>query len=677
MRILKRLAFFLVLVAGVSVLGPDHSGKSLASDEPAATEVWARHILLETEAAALEVIRQFNAGTDFAKLARQHSTGPSADSGGDLGYFGREQMVPEFEKAAFALGVGEISAPVKSQFGWHVILVEDKRLASATPEPQRNFAEAGEIAQSSQAKQSESDPVPLQRVLFDPAILAENLNDIALTAFADLPPQFGAVQEPSFSEVVELEGGLIYQQVSFSMDQGELESGLEFRVFDTPQDAADERIEALVTREIRNLGRYTESDLSFGSGDEGINFDASCAHQPLEDGELVTQLRCTLHPPGSQVLITAYSYGTEIISDPEDLSQFELGRSSLMIDVLGAIAPAFGELRRIEATMRDEGGVALRPPGGWVLDPSALTQFLLTIGIEAIADSTSLIGQPGVTVFDDVISVADRELGLTAKILVPMDGSEAQAGVEFWVFQNPAQAKQEEAFDNTLYTPESVEADGSATVDTSLFSRQVVGNDRSWSYSNVTCATRPADNGVRPRELRCSYLPQDRQVAIVAYIYGVDIADATARDELEDTAFELIQLGLATLLDGEEPLLAGRSVDDDVPPVPVGGDQADLDSLAVLPVDAALVGNWQLYVPVGPSLVRLQFDIRADGTYSFWSDDPTINPHNGELSAEAGSWTLSSSTWQDGGSYEVPNQNTAIITGKLGPAAWSRIDAVN
>lgn len=90
-------------------------------------EVRARHILVKSEAEAKALIKQLKGGADFLKLAKKNSTGPSADSGGDLGYFARGQMVKPFEDAAFALKPGEISGPVQTEFGWHVIKVEDKR----------------------------------------------------------------------------------------------------------------------------------------------------------------------------------------------------------------------------------------------------------------------------------------------------------------------------------------------------------------------------------------------------------------------------------------------------------------------------------------------------------------------------------------------------------------------
>lgn len=86
----------------------------------------ARHILVNTEEEAKAIKAQLDAGADFAALAKEKSTEPGAkESGGDLGTFGRGRMVPEFENAAFALKKNEISAPVKTQFGWHVIQVLD------------------------------------------------------------------------------------------------------------------------------------------------------------------------------------------------------------------------------------------------------------------------------------------------------------------------------------------------------------------------------------------------------------------------------------------------------------------------------------------------------------------------------------------------------------------------
>ena len=100
--------------------------ESVAQNKPVA-EVHARHILVESEDKAKEVLAKLKAGGDFAALAKAESKDPGAADGGDLGYFTQEQMVPEFAEVAFKMEKGALSEPVKTQFGWHIIKVEDKR----------------------------------------------------------------------------------------------------------------------------------------------------------------------------------------------------------------------------------------------------------------------------------------------------------------------------------------------------------------------------------------------------------------------------------------------------------------------------------------------------------------------------------------------------------------------
>jgi peptidyl-prolyl cis-trans isomerase C len=91
-------------------------------------EVQARHILVDSEEKAKELAEKVAKGGDFAALAKENSKDPgSKDDGGMLGFFGRGQMVPQFEEAAYRLKKGEISAPIKSQFGYHIIKLEDRR----------------------------------------------------------------------------------------------------------------------------------------------------------------------------------------------------------------------------------------------------------------------------------------------------------------------------------------------------------------------------------------------------------------------------------------------------------------------------------------------------------------------------------------------------------------------
>lgn len=91
------------------------------------TEYRARHILVKNEEDAHDIVERLNRGSDFAELAKEKSTGPSGAQGGDLGYFTKGRMVPEFEEAAIKLKKGDVSDPVKTQFGWHVIKLEDVR----------------------------------------------------------------------------------------------------------------------------------------------------------------------------------------------------------------------------------------------------------------------------------------------------------------------------------------------------------------------------------------------------------------------------------------------------------------------------------------------------------------------------------------------------------------------
>ncbi len=101
------------------------------ADATPATEYNANHILVETEDEAKALIAELEGGADFETLAKEHSTGPSGPNGGALGWFGLGMMVPEFEQAVVTLEPGAISGPVQTQFGWHVIKLNETRLAEA------------------------------------------------------------------------------------------------------------------------------------------------------------------------------------------------------------------------------------------------------------------------------------------------------------------------------------------------------------------------------------------------------------------------------------------------------------------------------------------------------------------------------------------------------------------
>jgi foldase protein PrsA len=125
-------------------------------------QVRARHILVADLKTADEVEAKLKAGGDFAALAKQYSTDPSTkDKGGELGFFGKGQMVPSFQAAAFSSPVGTITAPVKSPFGYHIIQVEEKK-----PATKATLANAHDqiVAQLKQQQQSQQIPVFLQQL---------------------------------------------------------------------------------------------------------------------------------------------------------------------------------------------------------------------------------------------------------------------------------------------------------------------------------------------------------------------------------------------------------------------------------------------------------------------------------------------------------------------------------
>ena len=89
--------------------------------------VKASHLLVKTEEEAIKIKEEINNGKEFAKAAMEVSLCPSGQNGGDLGFFSRGQMVKEFEDAAFSMEVGEVSNPIKTQFGYHLIYLTDKQ----------------------------------------------------------------------------------------------------------------------------------------------------------------------------------------------------------------------------------------------------------------------------------------------------------------------------------------------------------------------------------------------------------------------------------------------------------------------------------------------------------------------------------------------------------------------
>jgi len=134
-------------------------------------ELNARHILLEEKAEAEAVIQELNDGADFAELAKERSTGPSAPNGGDLGYFTTGQMVKPFEDAVLALEPGTITQePVETQFGWHVIKLEDRRT-----QPKPELAEVSQQLRQQLARERYAKAMEALKAAATIEILAEEL----------------------------------------------------------------------------------------------------------------------------------------------------------------------------------------------------------------------------------------------------------------------------------------------------------------------------------------------------------------------------------------------------------------------------------------------------------------------------------------------------------------------
>ena len=152
----KLLMETLLQQEGKAALTPDatkkvyeEAVKSMGNEQ----EVRARHILVPTEDEAKAILAEVKKGTDFAELAKQKSKDPGAAAeGGDLGYFGKDQMVPEFAETAFKLDKGQVSDPVKTQFGWHIIKVEDTRT-----KPVPEFAQVKDQVETYVVRKAQAD----------------------------------------------------------------------------------------------------------------------------------------------------------------------------------------------------------------------------------------------------------------------------------------------------------------------------------------------------------------------------------------------------------------------------------------------------------------------------------------------------------------------------------------
>jgi peptidyl-prolyl cis-trans isomerase C len=158
----RKLAYYRDKIAMETVLGKiaktadtdaaEHEAYDAAAKaQPPEPEIHARHILLPDEASAKAALARVKGGEDFAKVATELSKDPGGE-GGDLGWFTKDRMVPEFSEAAFKLEPGQISDPVKTQFGWHVIKVEEKRVKTFPPFDQVKDQAARYVQQKAQTE---------------------------------------------------------------------------------------------------------------------------------------------------------------------------------------------------------------------------------------------------------------------------------------------------------------------------------------------------------------------------------------------------------------------------------------------------------------------------------------------------------------------------------------------
>jgi hypothetical protein len=496
-----------------------------------------------------------------------------------------------------------------------------------------------------------------QTFLFDADALTFRLGNIRAADVPKLGAPFGPPEDATYVSVVSADAPS-YSRVWISMDDGNVENRLEFDVYPSPADAEQAFSSALATPESRlGAGAFSILKKTVTKYDDqsGQKTDYTCASKPLREGS-VKQVRCALRPSDGQVVIIAYSYGREVKNDQELMG--------LMAKVADGVKAGQQIPQRVQAVLIERGGAVAWPKGGWQLDPKALSQRLLAAGFGDSANLPKSFGAPGAGKFE-YATLADESKGLYGKVIVPMDADGRQSGLEFWVFETAA-ARVDKDMQFPLLAPPEARADGTVSTSSNSYTTTQPGAPAQ-TLLHVRCARREKKRGIA-HQIRCTYDRPGSQVVIVAYVYGTKIADDDAWEELSSTCADAIRAGLVRLAAAEAPLIAALRRPGSVMPTPgtVPGPTAGM-------LDPAVVGTWRTYVPVGQALARLQLVINGDGSYSFSSDNPVFGPHSGRFTAAGGNWSLSSPTWQDSGTYQLPDANTMILRGKLGPGAWSRV----
>lgn len=163
-------------------------------------EIHARHILVKTPKEAQDILIQLKAGADFQMLANTKSLDAESNNGGDLGYFQKDMMIPEFSEPVFALKKGQISAPIKTPFGWHIVLVEDRRL-SAPPA----FEDVKDQLRQLIFEKNKDAVIAQERARYKVDVITKSLNTQSLPSMKDVVPTTEVADQTVAEEVPTVE----------------------------------------------------------------------------------------------------------------------------------------------------------------------------------------------------------------------------------------------------------------------------------------------------------------------------------------------------------------------------------------------------------------------------------------------------------------------------------------
>ncbi len=506
---------------------------------------------------------------------------------------------------------------------------------------------------------------------YNPGFLADEIDGLPLEISRDHGDPFGAPGDAEHAIITEGSSGLTFSEIEIPMNGDVGRSSLFFRIFPDAATAQSRFQNSLVTRESRLKGggyRISTSTVQAWYEERSLDLSVKCAHRPT-DGGPVTEVRCAYLAEGSQTIVGTYTRGQDLSTRTNEILTEDLVLNSFVIDVSQPIVDGLDLLAKAEAALVDQGSEAAWPPGGWQLDTQALIRHLRAMAFFGREDWPASFGSPhGLGVERPTKWARDR--GVAGIVTLPLNTRDAMNGLEFWVFETAAQRHADDMQFSFLSAAQGRQA---GTVDTTTFTEtSFAGDGHDRALTDITCGRVKVD----PREGRCVYKRPGSQVALVVYRYGPSLDDKSgAWDDFNDDAVQAIRVGLDKLAEAEAPLVAalreGRP-----PPAPglKGLPQSQGADPGAQTHDEAFVGTWQLYLPMGAGFARLQLAFNPDGSYAFTSDSPAVDQHSGRFTALSGVWSIVSPTWRDEGTYSFPDPNTMILTGKLGPGVWSRVN---